>query len=260
MYKFLSGFLAVVLVVGGLYAAYEKWSWSKQRVKLQNSLAKTEKMQQETKTAFSRLAVETEDLKASSNKLQNIIEDRDERIVALTQVNIKLKDKLVEITDAKQSAVSSDGKEVVLSEECKSVRQKVEFDKTEDPVNISGFTLTNPPYAKVAVKWVRDLNLELLLVKDDNDFFRVYVDSKKSDIVPTNIKLKVDPSVLSKKWFQKLGVGTDILFGKAGGLTTLRSTYGLTDNWIFGPAWTILYNGMETKTFYGVSVLWHPWG
>lgn len=262
MYKFLSGILAILLLIGGAVYGYERWQHGKQRRELNNKLAKVQKMQQETETAHSRLAIEAEDLKAENSDLQDIIEDRDEAILALTHANIKLKNKVVRIEDAKQSTVDRDGN-VVEHPGCEevgdSLRTKVAFEKEEDPLKISGFTLTNPAYAEVEIKWLRDIKLEVVLTKNDDGTYRVYLDSTKSDIVPTDLQLQVDPSILEYKWYQKIGFGSNVVGGETGIQLGLSAFYDILPNLYLGPMFQVGYVNGKAETYYGAVVGWYPW-
>jgi cell division protein FtsL len=259
MYKFLSIFLAVLLLVAGGAIAYQRWDHSKQRRELNNKLAKVQKMQQETETAYSRLALEYEGLESSNKELQEIIEDRDEAILALTTANVKLKDRVFKFENAKQTIVD----DVDVSVECdglkSALRLRVDFEKEEDPLQVVGYTVTNPAYAEVQINWLRALKLELVLTQNPDKTYRVYINSENSDVVPTDLVLQVDPSVLDYKWYQKIGFGSNVVFGETGIQIGISAFYDFLPNFYAGPLFQVGYINGKAETYYGVKVGWYPW-
>lgn len=262
MYKFIAALLGIVVLVGGGAFAWQNYQWSKQRRELNNQLAITQGMQQETETAVSRLAIEREKLKANNRELQQKIEDRDEEVLAKTQAEVKWKNRYFKSINAQQSVVDSEGNEIVPTEESPqdacSARIKVDFQHEEEPLLVTGHTLTNPPYAEVSLEWSRGLQLSLVLTKNDDDTFRVYLDSENSDVVPTELKLEVDPSLLDLAWYERIGFGADLAAGEFGGLLNLRAFWEFSGGWYLGPNFTVLYDGTKAKTFYGVTAGWYP--
>jgi len=264
MHKYISAVLVVLLMVAAGALAYQRWDFSNQRRDLNNKLAKVQKMQKETETAYSRLAIETEDLRTSKKDLQKVIDDRDESILALSQANLKLKDKIVRVENAKQTIVDRGGNTVEPDSGevtgCESdLRVRVDFEQEDDPLKVSGHTLTNPPEAEIKIEWLRALNLELVLTKNDDGTFRVYLDSETSDFIPADLKLQVDPSVLDYRWYQNISLGSNVLFGETGLLFGISANYNIFSNFMLGPMFTVGYVGEKAETFYGVNVVWHPW-
>ncbi len=261
MYKFLSGFLVVALVAAGSAYGFERWKHGNTRKDLNNKLAKAQKMQQETESAYSRLAIESENIKATNTELQSVIEDRDEEVLALANANIRLKNKVVRIENAKQTIVDSDGNVVVpdgTMSDCKN-RIRVDFEKEEDPLKISGHTLTNPAYAEVKIDWLRELKIEVVLTKNDDDTYRIYIDSGKSDIMPTDLTLQVDPTILEYSWYEKIGFGSSVTGGETGLQLSISAFYDVIPNLAIGPMFQVGYVNGKAATYYGVIVSWWPW-
>jgi len=269
VYKYLSAILLTALLVAAGSLWWEKHSHAKERRKLHNALAKTEEMQKETDSAYSRRGLELEDLKVKSKKLQHIIDDRNESVLALAETNIRLRNKYFKIKKAKETLQDKRGNDIdveKLPEDLKKLydvvmdsglRFKVDFEHTEEPLKVKGFTLTNPAYAEVKLEWTRDLQLQFILTKTDKDIYRVYIDSENSDIVPTDLKLTVDSSILELKWYEKIALGTDIGIGPAI-QTGLSVFYDVRKNWFVGPKILWQYDGNEFKTFYSINLGWYP--
>ena len=260
MYKILAGILVAIIVGGSVFYLIDRYSKNKRFSELHNEIAKLEGIVQETEFAYSRRGIELDNLKLNNKALRKIIKDRDEDIVALTETNLRLKKKIIEIENASGEIVGEEGEPVELPENdpCKlcEKRFKVSFDKTEDYLRVSGHTLTNPPYAQVSIEWARDLQLSVILTKNKEDRFRIYLDSENSDFVPTELKLSVDPDILKYRWYENIGFSADIAIGEGFG-SSVKAIYNF-ENWAIGPAFMMYYNGKKLKKLYGVTAIWFP--
>lgn len=260
MSKYVSVALLVALLTLGGFFLFEKHKNSELSKKYNNAMVEMEGVKQETETAKSIRALLEEKLEAQDKELQGIISDRNEKILAQTEINIQLKDRLLKAENARQSVVTKDGTTITISEtkECdENIRHKVEFDITEKPLRVVGFTLTNPAYAEVNLQWVENIKLELNLTRDDDGNFRVYSDSDELKVA--DITLKVDPEVLETKWYEKFSFGADIAAGKYGAQFGLRPGYDVLESLNVNLLFVVQYDGKAAKTFYGAGVNWHPW-
>jgi hypothetical protein len=260
MFKYLSGILLLVcLVLGGFYL-WEKKSHLKTKIELENELTQLQGIVQETKTAYSRQALELQNLKVNNSELQKIIKDKDETIFAISQVALKLKDKAFEDKNVNVTVLDPDGNPVSLPatcEEClKNVRLKVEFNQGDDLIGVSGYTLTNPGYAFAKVVWKRPLQMNLVLTRTKTEKFKVYLDAG-SDAIPSELDLKFDPSVFEKKWYEKISVVGGVGIGK-GLLSSLGLGYEFIDKIVVGPSFHLYYDGIEARKLYGANVTWFP--
>jgi hypothetical protein len=260
MYKYLSILLAIGAVVLGVFFVFEKYNHNKDKKELSNQIAQLEGTVQETKTAYSVRGVEMENLKVENKELQKKIHDRDESIAALGKVVLEWKDKYYKIMDAYGSVVDGSGGVIEIPADCKEcmkdLRFRVDFKQEQDNIEVSGFTLTNPPQAEIKLHWTKPLILDIVLAKDDSGSYRIYVDPGTSGAVPTELNLKVDPSVFDRKWYEKIALGADLGYGD-GVITTLRVNYELLGNWMIGPFVTFEYDG-KFQQFYGLNVAWFP--
>src|SRR3990167_10558141 len=180
--------------------------------KLNNIVAEQQTIQQESESVWSRLAIQSDQIILENKALENVVKDRDEKILTLTQTNLKLKGQYFKILDAKQSVVDKEGN-IIPSElqpiESQEFRYKVQFEKKQDNLKIVGFTLTNPAYSELHFEWTKPLILSLVITKKDKSY-RVYIDSKDKTVVPTDLKLTIDPSLFEQRWFERFFVLTDI--------------------------------------------------
>ena len=242
MYKFLSMLLSVALLVAGGFYAYERYRHNQDVKQLNNQVAKIEGTLKETQTAYSARGIEIDHLKAENKDLQKKIKDRDEKIVSLTEINIKLKDQLLNIPDAHETP-TTDGK------------IRVDFSKDNGLLKVSGYTLTgNPAYAEVKLEWLRNLKLQLILARDNNKNFRVYLDEASSDIENVDLALRIDDSIFDYKWYENILVQGQLSVGDG-----VNSSIGMAysgSKFILGPVYTYIYDGNVGRRFYGLSVGW----
>jgi hypothetical protein len=244
--------------MGGFYA-YERYEHNKERVALNNELAKTQGMLKDTQTAYSSAGVEASNLKAQNDDLEKKIKDRDEKIGAAGQAVLQWKDKYYKIVNATGAVVDNSGAVTTVSSACqaelKDKRFKVSFSQDQDNTNISGFTLTNPDYAEVTLKWTKPLNLNIILAKNPDNTFRLYIDPSDPNLVPTKLNLTVDPSVFARSWYENLAVGVDLGMN-TGVMSSFRLGYEFS-NWLVGPFMAMTYDSKFNK-YYGISVGWFP--
>lgn len=259
MYKYVSIVLAGALVVLGGFYLFERHARSGIERELNNKIAKLEGTIKETQTAYSARALEIEDLKASNEDLQKIISGRDEEIAALGEVVLKWKAKYFKIKDASQTVVDNDGGQVEVPADCqtclKDLRFRVDFEKVQDYLKVSGHTLTNPPYAEVGVTWERELKLSFILAKKDN-VYRLYFDSHSPDLVASRLTLKVDPSVFERKWYEKILLNGSLSVG-SGVASGIGVGYDILPDFYIGPNIIFNYDGQKMRKLYGVSVGWY---
>ena len=256
MYKIISGFLFAALIVVVSVGGYKVWRAGKENIKLSNQLAQSEKVVQETKSAYSVAAQIISNLEVDRQDLRDKIDERGEKIASLGQVNLKLKDQLFKITNAKVTVVDSEGQPTEEQVSC-DVRQRVDFEQEKDLWRVSGFCLTSPPSAEVTVSWSRSLQLAFIMTKKDNQY-RLYLDNNSPDTIAIeNISLRIDPSVFSSRWYQKLMFSVDLGWSGSDPTIAARGTVDI-GSFAVGP-FIGLFNGKDglTKSI-GASVGWRP--
>lgn len=145
-----------------------------------------------------------------------------------------------------------------------NTRFRVDFDQTKEDVRVFGHTLTNPGEAYININWIKDLELQLILTKTEEGSYRVYVDSKNNSIIPVNLTLRIDPSILERKWYEKVNFTISPAFGNSligansfGGLLGIGAGYLVRDNINLGINVSAVYAG-NLYLFYGASLTWWP--
>jgi hypothetical protein len=260
MYKFLTYILVLCLLVLGGFYVFERISHDSTLSSLNNQIGQLQGTIQENERIYSSQVQMLKNLKLQNDELKKIIKSRDEEIVSLGEVVLTWKGKYFDIVNATQSTQDGNGTPTTPTETCEECfaqhRLRVDFDQTQDYLRVFGHTLTSPPYAHVGVEWVRDVRLSLVLTRN-KDKYRVYVDTDNSDVFPSEINLSIDSSAFGRKWYEKLGVGADLLVGHGVG-TSLKLAVDIFNDMSLGPVFTKIYDGKDFRKYYGASLMWYP--
>lgn len=260
MYKYLSITLFFIVLILGGFLFWSTYCNSQTETELNNQISQLQGIVQETETAFSVMAIEVKDLTTLNKDLQTIIERKNEDIVALSRAVLTWKNKYFEIKNAQDSIVDDNGNPTDLSPDCEAClegkRFRVDFEQEKDNLKISGFTLTNPGEAALLLEWTKPLTLDVILSKDKRGYFHLYLDPNTENVVPSELSLLVDSSVL-EKWYEKFSINSGLYVGK-GVFSSIGLGYNFKDvNVSFSTGF--FYDGQSSFQVYGVNVGWYPW-
>ncbi len=208
---------AVVLVVGLLVGLFIKMRLDNKaeearRIAAQNRVAELSTVIQENEHTWSRLTQQKDDLitalRQQNGGLAQMIEDREEHILALSNVVLSLRSAHIVIRSQDGGNVhetpvpSPDGE-----------RLRVDFDQTQDPIRVSGFTLTNPAEASIDVGFVRPLRLTLSVVQQRDLSWRTYVVGDYPGLNIDSIEAAVSPWAREpegRAWYENIVLGMNI--------------------------------------------------
>jgi hypothetical protein len=274
MYKVLSIVLACIVLVSGSLFAYEKHKHSKTKKQFFEKVGELEGTLKESEGLYSKRAIEISDLEdllsealTNNKEAKEKIKARDEDIAVITEASIRWKDKYFKIKGQETNVVYVPV-DTIPDEELENVklnckacfdkfRLKVEFDQTQDILRVHGYTLTNPPEANLEVAWIKDLKLSLVLTKDDEDNFRIYLDSNNSSIESADLKLVIDPDVLKYKWYERISVSADLAFSNYSSIGGIKINYDIFENLYLGPSMFVVYDGLFFDKYYGFNIGWY---
>ena len=247
MYKYVAITLSIALAVSLFLYVREQNKRIEETTSLKNKISEQSVIIKEAENLYSKKVVELSGLESTNKDLKKLLDKRDEDIVSLNSVILKLKKKKIVDDKAKETTEESDT----------GIRHRVDFDKTQDYLRVHGYTKTNPPLAEINIEWVKPLHLELVLTRDKNKDFKVYVNTDNSDVVPTDMKLFVDPSIFHKKWYEKISVTAALSFGKLVNTGTSLN-YDWTNALSFGPQIDVIFSELGVDYLYGLSLTWRP--
>lgn len=195
-----------------------------------NQIAALSETVQENERTWSRLAQQTEDqaeqLEVRNVELAEIIEARDEQIQSLTTAVARIRDIHVVI----------DGP--AATETRVEDRVRVDFDQTyHESVRVTGYTLSNPAYAELAIFFNRPINFTVVTTQTEDGQWRTYLTSDFEDLQIGTIDSSVNPQIVSiqqqahqRSWEDGFEVG---IFGGVG-VSGQAGSVGATLGYDFG--------------------------
>lgn len=254
--------LAILAAAGFTFAAVkavESANERKARIEAQNDLAEQAEVVKEKEGLWSKLSFQKdeviEDLRGRNSDLASLIEDRDQRIYSLTETIAKIKPVRVVV---RQENVRQSEEEGEDGQE----RARVDFEQTEDPVKVSGFTLTNPAEAELEVSFVRPLRLTTTVVQNEDGSFQTYLDSDWDNLEIENVEtiVSLQETSLDREWYERIvfgaGLGIDPKFD--GGMLNLYGLYDITDSISIGPSFGVSTGREENFFTVGANVQFRP--
>lgn len=204
------GLVFTALAVFG-FSSYMKYKKEEQRrIEAQNEIARQSKVIQESSDTWSRLAQQKEDvikiLEKDNKEMADLLEERKEQIITLSTAVMKFKSIKVVVASPEQTEEGG--------------RTRVSFDQTVDPINVKGYTLTNPAEAELDVNFVRPLKLKTVVTQKPDGSWNTYISGDWPNLTIEQIESFVDPLPLQPKTFgdriiMGIGVGPSISFDSA---------------------------------------------
>jgi phage-related baseplate assembly protein len=247
------GLIALFLVLI-VFAVIKKHAYEKTIAELHNQAAKSAATVEEQKGLYTKLTVQSDNLKAlldiSDLKTKLLIEqinkDKADILMATTAV-AKWKSAYEGVANAHQTVEPP-------KNGTGPSREKVTFDKDFGYIGVNGYTLTNPAEAWVHVQQNRPLRFTLALAQTKDKAWKTYVTSSEENI-SLDVKVSaVNPYVLEPKWYEflefnaQLGAGGDgVLAGIGAGMKVGHFT--------IGPNLWLTVDSKVSK-FYGASFSW----
>lgn len=230
----LKGFLIIftILSIGfGIFYNVKAIKEREKRIAAQNELARQAKVFAEKEGLWSKLSQQREDieneLRAKNEELANLLRSRDERILALTDTIAKIRSTKIII------------KERNIDQTEENERIRVSFDQVQDPIRISGFTLTNPPEATLEFSFVRPLRLRSVITQKESGQWVTYFESDWENLEIEEIETIVNPlnSIeRSRQWYEGISIGANLATSGFTGLSAnIFATYDV-GKISFGPS------------------------
>ena len=222
LHNFVTFGLVLVVATMGIYGFIQKRSLQSKITKLHNEIALNSETIEIHKNAYEKKTAELEDLEdvlrtfesekdkdaETIRKLRKELKDRGEEILVANRVALKWKKAYEAEAEANQTDEPTDPG----SDNPGETRTRVAFNKDFGYIGVSGYTLTNPPYAWVKVQQNRPLLLTMAVTQAKDGHWSTYVTSSE-DNVGVDIKLAaVNPYIFKSKWYEKfsLDFGLDL--------------------------------------------------
>lgn len=250
--------LAVLMVVGVIWAVVTRNSYEAELARLRNEIASRDQTIEVQKGQFSKLTLELKDVQDALNKSDQKVKDllvrldkANQDILAANQLIIKWKSAYEGLANANQTDVPGDGG---------VVRKRVDFSRSFGLIDVSGYTLTDPAEAFVRVEQVRALYLTLVLSQDESGAWHTDVTSSDDNTAVDISVAAVNPHFFEPRWYQRLGLSATLAGGMAG--TGFGMLFGVGVSYQFkkfdvGPA---VFFGLSDRVdrYVGVQATFRP--
>lgn len=229
------GILALLGVGFGVLNYVQKTKEEELRIQAQNEIARQSQIIEEKEGLYSRLAEQNEDLVSSleerNEEFAGIIRGKDERILTLQEVIANFEP--VRIVVRPRNVIQ-------YPDPINPERIRVEFDQTQDPLRVSGFTLTDPAEAEVEVSYVRPLGITSVLTQREDGSWNAYFETDYPNLRVEQLQTRVNPYIIEERendFFDNVIIGGHLgLNSNLSGVTAnVWALYELEDL-AFGPA------------------------
>jgi hypothetical protein len=261
----LLGLVILLGLTGAVLVTWQKHVDDKQRVDLQNQLASKDKELQEAPGLYAKLALQEakpilDQKDAQIQELQRQLKQTGDSLLDATQLKLTWQKAYEGLAKASQSQVSGQPSSHQTGSTTTQSRDRVDFSETFDNMEVTGYTMTNPPEAYLKLAQLRPLKLTVAVAQTKDGAWRTYVTSSEQNVRPDIQVTSVNPYLIETKWYEKLAVRADLGVGStsagAGVLLGVGATFEI-GRFDVGPAVWLSVTDRADK-FAGVMVGWHP--
>lgn len=258
----------VVLLLGLGFAIYHtqtRNAYEARIVELQNDVASRDKTIETQKGVYERLSIQ-------SQNLTELLGDKDRELVLLKK---QLDDQGAEILTANKLIVKlrkdlehrADVPAQPVPPGHDTFERMFPIDSKDDllPFRVTGWVTAKPKMncdpltvsVGLNLTQVRPLNVSVLVSQDSDGSWRAHATSSE-EAFEIDIALSgVNPRMLERKWYEKIGLGADIGIGTNPGFLVGLGAYYEIGRFEVGPrVWMVVDRG--ASAYFGAQLLWHP--
>lgn len=241
--------LGTTLLFAGLFL-WTKRSAERRFSELRDQIAMADKSIEVYKGLYTRLTREVDDL-------QDLLDSRDVQLAELKKRLEKAEHEILTVNTLVIKWKTAYEGVVKATQIDETGRKRVDFENDFGYIGVEGYTLTDPPFAWVKIQQNRPLKVSMAISQDKNRRWHTYATSSEENVSVEIELTAVDPWVLKPKWYEKIGLETNVGGGESGLILGTGLTYN-TGQFKLGPmAWMTVGSG-EPRKYFGASVTWHP--
>lgn len=252
------GAVIVALLVAIVWGAIDRASNQAELARLRNEAASKDQTIEIQKGVYSKLSLETEDLrkllKSKDEQVESLlgqVRKNREDLLAANQLVLKWKRAYEGAVDsANQSTPDTTHPE----------RLRVDFAKDFGYIGVKGWTLVNPPEAWVSVKQLKPLKVTVAVSQDAHQQWHAYATSSDDNTEVEIALAAVNPHILEPKWYENIGLGMTLAGGTTpggfGALVGVDATYKI-QHFELGPA-VFVGIGKTFPVYFGATFQWRP--
>jgi hypothetical protein len=247
-----------LLVVGVIGGALIKRHYDSEMARLRNEVAVRDETIEIQKGVYSKLALETDDLKS-------LLNSKDAEIKGLLAQVKKNKEDLLAANQLvvywkKAYEAKGSGTQTETPGENGVVRKRVDFKKDFGAIGVTGWTITDPAEYSLKVEQLRPLQITLAVSQDASGAWHSYATSNDENSA-VDIKLAaVNPYLLEPRWYERIQFNAMLAGGNAGSgfgvLVGAGASYRMKQ-FDLGPAVFLTISDRIDK-YFGATFTWRP--
>lgn len=256
-----AGVVLPLLVGFAAYHTVQQNAWKAREVELMNDLAAKDKTIEIKEGLFQKSALQKkglEDLLSGKEaEIANLKEQLDSQGAELLTVNtlvVRLRKDLASARENVPTTTPNPEKPGVK-------RLEVDTEGDLDPFLVSGridFDCdTSRASVKLGLSQRSPITLTLVVSQDKDGTWRSSATSSTKTFELDIALAAVNPYMLERKWYEKIGLGVDIGVGTNPGFLLGLGAYYEIGKFEVGPrAWMVVDRGVSA--YFGAQLLWHP--
>lgn len=255
--------LLLFLALAGAFTLV-KSSYDKKIVDLQNAVASRDQTIETQKGVYQKLAIQ-------SDNLRDLLGTKDEQLKLLQAQLKKSGDDLLTATTLvvklKKDLLAHGNAVVQPPNPADPTVVRVDFDTGTmlDPFKAVGWTVTHcpsdpelPPAYQVSLSQSRPLRLSVIVSQSPDKTWKTSTTSSEENFQVDIALAGVNPYMLEPKWYEKIGMSTDIGVGTGPGLLAGIGLHYEIGKFEVGPKAWVVVDRAGVNPYFGANLLWHP--
>lgn len=244
--------LLVVLLIGG---AIQKHRYEAQLAELRNAVAMKDKTIEVQKDVYSKLTIETDNLKATLDTKDQEVKSLLKQLQKTGQDLLDVNQLVIQWKKAYEGLADSTQTNVPPSAPGSPQRKRVDFKKDFGAIAVSGYTLTDPAESWLKVEQLKPLKLTVAVSQDKSGAWHSYVTTDDDNTTVDIAVTAVNPYLLEPKWYESIQLNSFLAAGP-GLLAGVGASYRF-GRFDVGPA-VFITTASGFSPYYGATFTWRP--
>jgi hypothetical protein len=254
----------ILLVFLGIAGAFTlvKSSYDQKIVELQNAVAARDQTIETQKGVYQKLAIQ-------SNNLQDLLGTKDEQLKLLQAQLKKSGDDLLTATTLvvklKKDLLTAGNVVVQPTDPTNPGMIAAKFDSLTDfdPFRVHGTVVTDCANRTMVMNpfvlsQERPLRLSVVVSQGPDKTWRTSTTSSEANFQVDIALAAVNPYMLEPKWYEKIGMSTEIGVGSGPGFLAGVGVHYQIGKFEVGPKAWVVIDRAGVNPYFGANLLWHP--
>lgn len=252
--------LLLFLTLAGAFTMV-KSSYDKRIVELQNAVASRDQTIETQKGVYQKLAIQSKDLQdllgtkdEQLKLLQAQLKKSGDDLLTATTLVVKLKKDLDSAGHVVVQPVDPTKPETVVS--------KFDSGTDFDPFRVKGVVSTDCAQRQMDMQMTltqeRALRLSVVVSQGPDKTWKTSTTSSEQNFQVDIALAAVNPYMLEPKWYEKIGMSTDIGVGTGPGFLAGIGLHYEIGKFEVGPKAWVVIDRAGVNPYFGANLLWHP--